>query len=95
MHQSSCTDMAQLPAVMTDVVLLIFKNRKLHVVIFPNVPLISTGLAFLVVLKLDIACDSLFFQVEQVLLTGVPTGCCHFLQTLAESFPVLNQILFR
>ena len=57
-----CPDMAQLPAVMTDVVMLIFKNRKPHVVIFPNIFFIGTGLAFLVVLKLDIARNPLFLQ---------------------------------
>lgn len=51
--------MPQFPSVVTDIVMLILKNLILHVGILPDVFLISTALSLFVVLKLDIAGDSI------------------------------------
>ena len=50
-------DMAQLPSVMADVIVLILKDGVCHVVILPDIFFISSGFPFLMILKLDIASD--------------------------------------
>ena len=57
---------------MADIIRLILEDFISHVVIFPNVFFIRTGLSLFMILQLDITGDPVFFQIQQVLFTAVP-----------------------
>ena len=48
-----CPDMPQLPSIMADVIMLIFKDGVRHVVILSDIFSVSTGFPFFMVLKFD------------------------------------------
>ena len=82
------TDMAQLPSVMTEVVMLIFKDLRCHIVILADILFIGTGFSLFMILKFDIAGNFVLFQIQEVFLTAVSAVRSHFIQYLTKSFPV-------
>lgn len=64
---ASRTDVAQLPSIMADVIMLILKDSVSHVEILPDVLFVCPCLSFLMFLKLDITPDLILFQIQQVL----------------------------
>ena len=74
-----CSDMSQLPPVMANVIILIFKDGVGHVLIITNVFFVCPFPPFLMFLKLDIALDPVLFQIQQVLFATVATVGSHCL----------------
>ena len=81
-------DVAQLPSVMADVIVFIFKNGVCHVVILSDVFFVCPCLPLLMVLKLDETADSILFQIPQVLLTAVAAVGSHCLQGIPKGIPM-------
>lgn len=74
---------------MADIIRLILEDFISHVVIFPNVFFIRTGLSLFMILQLDITGDPVFFQIQQVLFTAVTAVSSHLFQAVfSEGFPV-------
>ena len=85
------SDMAQLSSIMADVIALILKDGVCHVVILPDIFLISPGFPLLMIRKLDIASDPVLFEIQQVLFTAVAAVGSHRLQGVSKRIPVLFQ----
>lgn len=81
-----CPDMAQIPSIMADIIMLILKDGVGHVVILPNVFFVCPCLPLLMVLELDIAVDLILFQIQQVFLTTVATVGSHCPQDISQRF---------
>ena len=84
-------DMAQLPSVMADVIVPILKDGVCHVVILPDIFFISSGFPFLMILKFDIASDTVLFEIQQILFTTVAAVGGHRLQSVSKCIPMLFQ----
>ena len=82
-------DMAQLPSIMADVIMLILKDSIRHVVILPDILFVCPCLPLLMVLKFNITPDPILFQIQQVLLTAVAAVGSHRLQRISKRVPVL------
>ena len=87
----SAPDMAQLPSVMADIIMLILKDGACHVGILPNVFFVCPCLPLLMVLQLDEAADPLLVQIQQVFFTAVAAVGSYRLQLIPKRFPVLFQ----
>ena len=86
-----CPDMAQLPSIMADLIMLIFKDSVCHVVILSDIFFVCAGLPFLMVLELDIAPDPVLLQLHQVLFTAVAAVGSNLLQCISECSLMLFQ----
>jgi len=86
-----CPDMAQLPSIMADVIMLIFKDLVCHVVILSDIFSVCAGLPFLMILELDIALDSVLLQINQVLFTAVAAVSRNCLQCIPKCSLMLSQ----
>ena len=84
-------DMAQLSSIMADVIVLILKDGVCHVVILPDIFLISPGFPLLMILKLDIAPDPVLFEIQQILFTAVAAVGSHRLQGVSKRILMLFQ----
>ena len=84
-------DVAQLPSIMADVIMLILKDGVCHVVILSNIFLVCTRFPLLVVLELDIALYPILFQVQQILLTAVAAVSSNCLQPVPKRFLMFFQ----
>ena len=83
--------MTKLSSVMTDIVVLIFKDMGCHVIIFADIFFIGTGFPFFVILEFDITGNPIVFQIQEVFLAAVSTVCCHFIQYFTKGFLMLLQ----
>ena len=63
--------MAQLPSIVTDIIMLIFKYHILHVVILSDILFISARFPFFMVLQFYVTDDSVFFQIKQIPFSAV------------------------
>ena len=84
-------DMAQLPPVMADVIMLILKDSVGHVVILSDIFPVGTGFPLFMVLQLDEASDPFLFQLQKVFFAAVAAVGSHCLQCVPKCLPVLFQ----
>lgn len=71
-----CPYLAQLPSVVADIIMLIFKYHSLHVVILSDLFFISTCLPFFMVLQFYVTGDPVLLQIQQILFAAVTTVSC-------------------
>ena len=86
-------DMTQLSSIMADVIAFILKDGVCHVVILPDIFLISPGFPLLMIRKLDIASDPVLFEIQQILFTAVAAVGSHRLQGVSKRIPVLLSLI--
>ena len=55
------SEMMKLPSIMADIIKFILKHLRFHVVIFPNIFLVSTRFPFFMILQFDITGNVLRF----------------------------------